>query len=150
MKCKKAPDCMQKQSMFSKVPPLEPGETEIVTVGGPGPAPSPAAASFLSTGSSTMRVNFTRMGENHSLQQGQVDLALVQMDSMDDATAWIKEVRRKSGHVTEREAYCINGKVRCHGGVAWCAAQEKSVCADDAQSETFAHRRSGAQSSLQP
>merc|ERR1740121_2622120 len=106
MKCKKAPDCMRKQTMFSKVPPLEPGETEIVNVNS-STAPSPAAASFLST---KMRVNFTRMGDDHSLHQGQVDLSFVQMDSMDEATAWTKEVRDQLGFLVEHEAYCINGK----------------------------------------
>lgn len=151
MKCKKAPDCMQKRNMFAKVPPLEPGETEIVTVDGPGPAPSPAAASFMSTKSSTLRVNFTRMGEDHALHQGQVDLALVQMDSTDEASAWTKEVIEHHGHLTEHEAYCIDGKARCHGDEAWCAEELKSVCTGDARSESiFAHRRSGVQSALQP
>jgi hypothetical protein len=150
MKCKKAPDCMQKEHMFSKVPPLEPGETEIVNVNsGPGPAPSPAAASFLQ--SSTMRVNFTRMGDDHSLHQGQVDLAFVQMDSMDEATAWTKEVRDQLGFLVEHEAYCINGKLRCHGDAAWCGEQEKIVCTNDVPSKPmYEHRRSHAQNALQP
>jgi len=137
------------RSMFSNVPPLEPGEMEVIIPSGP--APSPAAASFLSTGSSTMRVNITRMGKDHSLHQGQVDLAMVQEDDMDEATAWTKEVIQHLGHVTEHEAYCINGKFRCQGDAAWCAEQEKSVCASDTHGEAmFAHRRSAAQSPLQP
>jgi len=151
MKCKKAPDCMQKMHMFSKVPPLEPGETEIVTIDSAGPAPAPAPASFLQNKVLHMRVNFTRMGEDHTLQTGQVDLALAQMDSMDEATIWTREVSEHFGHATESEAYCTNGKFRCQGDAAWCSEQAKIVCAGSAHSETmFAHRSSGAQSHLQP
>jgi len=151
MKCKKAPDCMQKLHMFSKVPPLEPGETEIVTLESSGPAPAPAPASFLANKASTLRVNFTSMGEDHSLHTGQVDLALVQMDSMVEATTWTREVSEHFGHVVENEAYCTDGKFRCQGDAAWCMEQEKIVCAGSAHSEAmFVHRRSAAQSHLQP
>jgi hypothetical protein len=140
---------MQKMHMFSKVPPLEPGETEIVTASDSAPAPAPA--SFLQNTAATMRVNFTRMSEDHSLQTGQVDLALAQMDSMDEATTWTREVSEHFGHVVESEAYCTNGKFRCQGDAAWCSEQEKIVCAGSAHSETmFVHRSSGAQSHLQP
>jgi hypothetical protein len=150
MKCKKAPDCMQKMHMFSKVPPLEPGETEIVTAE-MGPSPAPAPASFLTNQVSKMRVNFTRMGDDHALHTGQVDLALVQMDSMEEATIWTREVSEHFGHVTESEAYCTGGKFRCQGDDAWCGEQEKIVCAGDAHGEAnIVHRRSGAQGQLQP
>jgi hypothetical protein len=136
--------------MFSKVPPLEPGETEIVTATD-GPAPSPAAASFLTNKVASMRVNFTTMGEDHSTHTGQVDLALVQMDSLEDATSWITEISEHQGHVVESEAYCTEGRFRCKGDASWCSEQEKLVCTDGARSETiFAPRRSATQGSLQP
>jgi len=147
MKCKKAPDCMQKMHMFSKVPPLEPGETEIVTFDSAA-APAPSPASFLSSKLSTLRVNYTSMGEDHALHKGQVDLALVQMDSMDEATAWTREISEHFGQVVESEAYCTDGKFRCQGDAAWCTEQKKIVCAESTHIE--AYRRSGVQSPLQP
>merc|ERR1719401_101864 len=137
--------------MFSKVPPLEPGETEIVNVNS-GPAPSPAAASFLSTGSgsSTLRVNLTKMEDDHSLRTGQVDLALVQVDAMDEATAWSREVSEHFGKVTENEAYCMHGRYHCRGDATWCLEQEKSVCANAPGVMQIAQRQSRTQSHMQP
>jgi hypothetical protein len=151
MKCKKQSDCAQKMHMFSKVPPLEPGETEIVTAEY-SPAPAPAAASFLTNAASKLRVNFTRMGEDRVLHAGQVDLALVQTDSMEEATSWTREVTEHYGHVTESEAYCTGGKFRCQGDAAWCMEQEKVICAQSPHSgSNFVHRRSGGeQGHLQP
>jgi hypothetical protein len=132
MKCKKAPDCMQKMHMFSKVPPLEPGETEVVTFDSASPAPAPASllqSSSSTHGASTLRVNFTRMGQDHSLQHGQVDLALVQVEATDaDSESWAREVSEYNGQVVESEASCASGRFKCQGEASWCAAQEKDLC----------------------
>merc|ERR1719399_37837 len=131
--------------MFQSVPPLEPGETEVVTQDvGASPAPSPA--SFLQNKDSTLSVNFTRMEPDHTLHTGHVNLAVVQMDSMAEAAVWTREVSEHFGHVTESEAYCTDGKFRCRGDASWCTDQEKIVCAGSARSETvLAHRRSGTE-----
>jgi hypothetical protein len=128
MKCKKQPECAQKMHMFSKVPPLEPGETEIVTAEmGPSPAPSPA--SFLQDEhASTMQVNFTRMGDDHSVHEGHVVLAMVQEDAKEEAESWTREVSEVGGKVTENEASCTKGLFHCQGDAAWCAEQQEIVC----------------------
>jgi len=131
MKCKKEPECMQKMHMFSKVPPLEPGETEIVTIDSPfGPSPAPAPASFLQGGQvSTLRVNFTSMGEDHSMHKGQVELAMVQENAEEtEADSWTRELHEVGGQVTESGASCTNGRFQCQGNAAWCAEQEQLVC----------------------
>merc|ERR1719281_940983 len=95
MKCHKMTNCAQKMHMFSKVPPLEPGETEIVTASdGPSPAPAPSMLQFRASANkgSTMRVNFTSMGYDQVVKNGQVDLALVQFDAAEEAQSWVKEV----------------------------------------------------------
>jgi hypothetical protein len=149
MKCKKQPECAQKMHMFSKVPPLEPGETEIVTAEmGPSPAPGPAAASFLQGGHvSTMRVNFTRMGEDHSVHMGQVQLAMELDDAASESDSWTKEVTEVGGKITEHHASCNNGKFHCQGDAAWCSAQEQVVCPG---SQTALHQRFHTQGHLQP
>lgn len=130
MKCKKQPDCMQKMHMFSKVSPLEPGETEIVTMDSPGPSPAPASASFLQGGQvSKLRVNFTSMGEDHSMHKGQVELAMIQEDmAAMDSDTWTREVTEVHGQVMESEASCTNGHFHCQGDAVWCATQEKLLC----------------------
>jgi hypothetical protein len=129
MKCKKQPECAQTMHMFSKVPPLEPGETEIVTAEeGPSPAPGPAAASFLQGGQvASMRVNFTSMGMDHSMHAGSVALAMVQEEAV-EAEAWTREVVEVGEQVTESEASCTKGRFQCNGKAAWCAEQEQIVC----------------------
>jgi len=152
MKCKKAPDCMQKTHMFSKVPPLEPGETEIVTLESSGPAPAPAPASFLqglvsASKASTLRVNFTSMGSDQIVHHGQVDLALEQVDANDDtADSWAREVIESHEQVTENAAFCTNGSFQCQGEEAFCAEQEKLIC-KGSQAVLF-NQRSRAQSHL--
>jgi len=129
MKCKKAPDCMQKMHMFSKVPPLEPGETEIVTMDAGAPAPSPAL--LLQRSSGSMRVNFTRMDDDGKLHEGQVDLAMVQVGAeslQSKENSWAKMVSEVDGQVTESEAACTSGKFSCLGDATWCAEQEKIGC----------------------
>jgi hypothetical protein len=117
--------------MFSKVPPLEPGETEIVTADW-APAPAPAPASLLqfrasANKASTARVNFTSMGYDQVLKTGQVDMALVQYDAAEEAEAqsWVREVDASGA---EKEASCNNGRFHCSGDAAWCASQRKDVC----------------------
>jgi len=143
MKCKKAPDCMQKMHMFSKVPPLEPGETEIVTFDAAAPAPAPA--SFLqghavAHQAATLRVNFSSMGMDHTLHHGHVNLALEQVDANDDmAVSWVKEVIESSEQVTENSASCNNGSFQCQGEESWCAEQEKLIC-KGSQTTSFKQR----------
>lgn len=146
MKCKKAPDCMQKMHMFSKVPPLEPGETEIVTMD-QGPAPAPAPALLMQRNSASMRVNFTRMDDDRKLHSGHVDLALVQ-EEMVEVASWTATVHMHDGRMVESQASCEHGSFSCQGDAGWCAEQEKIVCKDG--QDVFLHRRSRAQSHLQP
>jgi len=120
---------MQKMHMFSKVPPLEPGETEIVTMDAGAPAPSPAL--LLQRSSGSMRVNFTRMDDDGKLHEGQVDLAMVQVGSeslQSKENSWAKMVSEVDGQVTESEAACTSGKFSCQGDATWCAEQEKIGC----------------------
>jgi hypothetical protein len=121
---------MQKMHMFSKVPPLEPGETEIVTMeGGASPAPSPALLLQRAPSPSSMRVNFIQMSNNGTLHNGQVDLAMVQMaatDTMD--SSWTKMVTEVDGEMRESEASCIGGKFSCQGDATWCLEQKELVC----------------------
>jgi hypothetical protein len=134
MKCEKPQDCMADMLVHGETPPLEPGETEVATVEVPmGPAPGPApAASFLQGSesahqASTMRVNFTSMALDHTMQKGQIELALTQVDAADFAgTSWVKELHEESGE--ESEASCKNGLFQCQGDTAWCAEQEKLIC----------------------
>jgi hypothetical protein len=152
MKCKKMSDCAQKMHMFSKVPPLEPGETEIVTASdGPSPAPGPAAASLVqfrasANKGSTMRVNFTSMGYDQVLKNGQVDLALVQFNAAEEAEAhsWVKEVDAQGN---EKEASCNHGHFHCNGDAAWCAEQDHLGC--KASQATYLRQRSQSQKHLQ-
>jgi len=150
MKCKKAPDCMQKTHMFSKVPPLEPGETEIVTFDqANSPAPAPASLFQLHAATnkhSKMRVNFTSMGYDQVLRNGEVDLALVQVDATDEveAQSWVREVDEVSGE--EKEASCNKGRFHCQGDDVWCADQRRVVC--KGVETTFLQQRSHSQSHL--
>jgi hypothetical protein len=146
MKCKKQPDCAQKMHMFSKVPPLEPGETEIVTATDGAPAPAPA--SFLQTASGvSMRVNFTRMAEDQTLHQGQVSLAVERDDSeASGAESWSRMVSEHAGQLIESAASCEHGNFKCDGDASWCAEQEQVVCNDVAS----ARRHLSVQSHLQP
>jgi hypothetical protein len=76
-----------------------------------------------------MRVNFTAMGEDSHMHQGQVTLAMVQVDAAHEAADdWARQVTEVGGKVTESEASCANGHFRCQGDAAWCAEQEKLVC----------------------
>jgi len=133
---------MQKMHMFSKVPPLEPGETEIVTAEmGPSPAPSPAL--LMQSKATSMRVNFTRMGDDHTLHTGQVDLAMVQVSAEDaDMDSWAREVSEYEGRVVESEASCAQGGFKCQGEASWCAAQEKELCVTG-HSRSYRHRADG-------
>jgi hypothetical protein len=116
--------------MFSKVPPLEPGETEIVTADfGPAPAPSPAL--LMQRKSAKMRVNFTRMDNDGSLHNGEVDLAMVQVgEERSDASenSWTKMVSEVGGKMIESEASCNRGRFYCQGDATWCGEQEKLGC----------------------
>jgi len=147
MKCKKQPDCMQKMHMFSKVPPLEPGETEIVTATDGG-APAPAPASFLqAAGGVSMRVNYTSMAEDQTLHQGQVSLAVEHEDTVSSgADSWSRMVSEHAGQVIESAASCEHGHFHCDGDASWCAEQEQVVCKDVAN----ARRHLNMQSHLQP
>jgi hypothetical protein len=154
MKCKKQPECAQKMHMFSKVPPLEPGETEIVTApyDHPSPAPAPAAASFLqgltsAQTASTLNVHFTRMDLNHTLHSGQVNLALEQVDAHEvSAESWVREVIESNEQVTENAASCTNGKFQCQGAEAWCTEQQALIC--KGSQEVVFNQRSRPQSHL--
>jgi len=153
MKCEKAQDCMADSLVAGETPPLEPGETEVATVEVPmsaAPAPGPAA-SFLqsSSGSAvTMRVNFTSMNENRSLQTGHVDLALMQVDASDFAgNSWVREVREEDGEEREVEASCNNGEFKCRGDEAWCVEQKDLIC--KGSDMVFPRHRSHAQNHLQ-
>jgi hypothetical protein len=145
MKCHKEPACAQTMHMFSKVPPLEPGETEIVTSdAGPSPAPSPA--SFLQglisgRTASTLSVNFTRMDSDHILHSGQVNLALEQVDANEgSAESWVREVLESNEQVTENAASCTNGHFQCQGDEAWCTEQQMFIC-KGSQAIAFNQRR---------
>jgi hypothetical protein len=133
MKCKKQPECAQKMHMFSKVPPLEPGETEIVTADWmPSPAPAPAAAASFLGGQgggkvTTLRVNFTSMDMNHSMHAGKVALAVVQEEAV-EADTWTREVVEDGEQFTESESSCTNGRFQCNGNADWCAEQKQIVC----------------------
>jgi hypothetical protein len=132
MKCEKAQDCMADMLAAGETPPLEPGETEVATVDVPmGPSPAPAA-SFLQGSAAAhqatkLLVNYTSMGFDHTVQKGQIELALTQIDAAALAgTSWVKELHEESGE--ESEASCKNGLFQCRGDVAWCAEQERLIC----------------------
>jgi hypothetical protein len=113
--------------MFSKVPPLEPGETEIVTAE-MGPSPAPA---LLQRTSGSMNVNFTRMDGDGKVHNGQVNLAMVQVsaeDAEETMDGWTRIVSEVSGQVAESESSCTSGKFHCTGDATWCAEQEKLGC----------------------
>jgi hypothetical protein len=77
-----------------------------------------------------MRVNFTAMNDDHHVHQGQVTLAMVQVDASEEEEAenWARQVSEVGGKVTESEASCAKGHFKCQGDAAWCAEQEKLVC----------------------
>jgi len=148
MKCKKQPECMQKMHMFSKVPPLEPGETEIVTQDFAAPSPAPASASFLQNSQgATLRVNFTSMGSDHSVHKGQVVLAMVQEDAETESESWTRQVEEVGGQAMESEASCTKGRFQCQGDAYWCAQQEQLVC--QGSQGMLLRRRSHVQGHLQ-
>jgi hypothetical protein len=126
---------MDDTRMVSQLPPLEPGETEVAAFASSAAGPSPAPASLLSAKSevhnrvSTLRVNVTTMGKDHSLQRGQVELQLASMDAeVATAVTWTKTIRRFQGQVKEHEASCRDGTFRCDGDAVWCVEQKKIVC----------------------
>lgn len=134
--------------MSGKIPPLEPGETEVVTVDAGGPSPAPAPASFLEEHTDTMRVNFTTMGEDRAVHTGQIRLAMVQEDANDgEEDSWTREVTEVGGQVTESHASCRLGIFKCQGNDSWCAEQKRSLCEDDKTELSL--RRSSSQGRLQ-
>jgi hypothetical protein len=131
MKCDTAQDCMADSMASGETPPLEPGETEVATVDVPvGPSPGPApAASFLQDATASMRVNFTSMANDGTVQSGQVRLALAQVDTVNSvAKSWVRELREEDGQSIEVEASCTNGKFKCEADAAWCAEQQELIC----------------------
>lgn len=141
--------------MVSQLPPLEPGETEVAAFASQAAGPSPALASLLSAKSevhtrvSTLRVNVTTMGTNHSLQRGQVELKLALMDAgAAIANTWTKAIRRYDGQLREHSASCQNGQFQCSGDAAWCMDQKKIVCQEVVLNEQ--DEEEAAQIALQP
>jgi hypothetical protein len=133
MKCEKPIDCMDDQP-GGFTPPLEPGEMEVQSVdvpASPSPGPAAASAAFLQSGNgaASLLINFTSMGSDRTLHSGQVDLAMIQVDTADSvASSWVKEQIEVSGQVVEVEASCTNGKFKCQADADWCAEQRELIC----------------------
>jgi len=143
MKCEKPRDCLDNSRMVTQLPPLEPGETEVVAfhtkkkaAGAPSPAAAAAPAAVFAQEvhvqkAATMQVEIATMGQDHSLQTGQVELKLAPVYAT-ALPSWIRTVRKVGGHVTESDASCDNGKFQCQGDSAWCAEQQDIVCSQSA------------------
>lgn len=152
--------------MVTQLPPLEPGETEVVTFHSAekqAGAPSPAAAGVLlqeHTKSRSIRVNIATMAQDRSLQRGQVDLMVAPAYAVESAfPSWTRTVQKQDGHVTESEASCDSGNFRCQGTSVWCDKQRDVVCSqpaapevsqeESAQNEEAADEEEAAQGELQ-
>jgi len=171
MKCEKPRDCLDNSRMVTQLPPLEPGETEVVAfhtakkqAGAPSPAAAgaPASAQLLQkhTKSGSIRVDIATMAQDRSLQRGQVDLKLASAYAVESAyPSWTRTVKKQDGHVTERGASCDSGNFRCQGNSAWCDEQRDVVCSqpaapevsqeESAQNEEAADEEEAAQGELQ-
>jgi len=136
LKCEKPSSCTDNTRIVQQLPPLAPGETEVMahmaaTIAA-GPAPAPAAASFLSgtaaaakVKASTMRVDITTMNSNFSIKKSQIDLSIVPLEPVSRAlSSWTKTIRHTKGVRTESEAWCKSGEFQCSGDSAWCEQQQ--------------------------
>lgn len=153
VKCEKPRDCLDNSQLVTNLPPLQPGETEVIAFhtskGKKGGAPSPAAmnvamgpaaasAVLLKTNSittvGTMQVEINTMGSDRKLQSSQVELQMAPMFAIPTALpTWVKIVKRKGGRVAEEEeASCDAGNFQCHGKQAWCNEQRDMVCQEAA------------------
>merc|ERR1719440_2335864 len=146
MKCDKPKECMD-DMVAGELPALEPGETEVLGYHLPadqaarfpgGPAPGPAAVVQVNaTAASTIRVEIKTMGQDRSLKQSQVEVALAPfVDTARALTSWTRTVRKQGGKIRESEASCENGLFQCKGDQAWCSKQQEAVCSQAAEVAT--------------
>jgi hypothetical protein len=136
MTCEKQENCLDKLSgAGSKLPPLEPGETQVTNF-------QATTKSFLDI-SASMRVNITTLRQDRSLHSQQVTLPV----KHDSGIAWTSALSiSKTGEAIHSEALCKSGHFHCHGDESWCAQQDRSVC--DGRSVRL-QQRSGSQNTLQ-
>lgn len=171
MKCEKPRDCLENTRMVQQLPALEPGESEV-TFGAAsqdtGAAPSPAAAvpapmpksllqSFTSAmegQASTMRVEITTMGQDHSVKKGEVDLPVAPMQAVETVpVTWTRTAKKHHGMVTESEASCNFGNFQCRGDAAWCTQQRQDTVCEGSQTAVAAQALQSAEAAeyaLQP
>jgi len=159
MTCDKPKQCMDNTRIVQALPPLQAGETEVLTTlsaphsAAPSPAaaaaasPAAAASSLLSSNSSVahgrssqMRVDLATMGADSKIQKRQVELTLTTVDTAAAAlVSWAREVRRVNGKLTTIEASCSSGDFRCSGDAAWCNQQKSATnCAGIVAAESEA------------
>jgi len=162
---------MDNTRIVQKLPPLEPGETEVTAfhINKPPPiggAPAPAAAagpaasanlfqagaSLAHGQSSTMRVDITTLGKDMKVEKSQVDL---QLAPMAEPATWTRTIRHHHGQVKESEASCDYGAFHCKGDAEWCRGQESFVCQASAYQESVedgqaAEAAQGAQQTEEP
>jgi len=117
--------------MVQALPPLEPGETEIVSGAA---TQTPAKGSLLNVKSAvqeqaaTMHVDIATMGSNHSLQNRRIELPLLEEDAdMTDSQTWIMALQVHGGKTSQSEAACKRGEFQCSGDAAWCAEQHAHI-----------------------